>query len=397
MTGLVAVVGLILTVLGATSAAALVTASRNSLAGAVSRRLRGASESLGWLERVDRDLAAASVTTSLGIIVVGAAFPAAFAGITLLRLAGILLVVAIPVVVLSGYVLPRWLTHTRAERIAEMVRPVLRPWGAALSAVLPIRKPARPAEVRALMREASAAGFAPDQELLMVGGVMSFAQRLVRDVMTPRTDLVAVPEDATFENIVRTFTESGYSRIPVYRDTLDEIIGMLHAFDLFRLAPGDPLPVRPVALAPASRTCGDLLVDMQRERRHLAVVLDEFGGTLGIATLEDLLEEMVGEIYDEFDPEVAAAPAPPPGILETDGSALVTDVEERFGVRLPAGHAGTIGGRLVELAGRIPQGGERLVVHGLEFDVVRASQTRVDRLVIRPEAPPPISLSGAPA
>ena len=113
---------------------------------------------------------------------------------------------------------------------------------------------------------------------------------------------------------------SGYSRIPVFRETLDDIVGMLHAFDLFKLQPGDPLPIRPVAVTPASRSCGDLLLDMQRERRHLAVVLDEFGGTLGIATLEDLLEELVGEIFDEHDEEVRAAPGGAGAVFETDGN-----------------------------------------------------------------------------
>ena len=137
---------------------------------------------------------------------------------------------------------------------------------------------------------------------------MAFSVRPVREVMTPRTDIVAIDENAALEDIRMVFAQSGYSRIPVFRETLDDIIGMLHAFDLFRLQPGDPLPVRPVAVTPASRSCGDLLLDMQRERRHLAVVLDEFGGTLGIATLEDLLEELVGEIFDEHDDEVRAAP-----------------------------------------------------------------------------------------
>jgi CBS domain containing-hemolysin-like protein len=138
--------------------------------------------------------------------------------------------------------------------------------------------------------------------------------------MTPRTDLVAVEEHADLADIQLVFAQSGYSRIPVYRGTLDDIVGMLHAFDLFKLRPGDPLPVRPVAVTPASRACGDLLLDMQRERRHLAVVLDEFGGTLGIATLEDLLEELVGEIFDEHDDEVRAAPAGGPTLFETDGN-----------------------------------------------------------------------------
>ena len=145
---------------------------------------------------------------------------------------------------------------------------------------------------------------------MMVAGVMTFSDRPVREVMTPRTDIVAISEDADLADIRLTFAQSGYTRIPVFRGTLDDIVGMLHAFDLFKLTPGAPLPVRPVTLAPSSRHCGDLLLDMQRERRHLAVILDEFGGTLGLATFEDLLEELVGEIFDEHDEETQPPPGP---------------------------------------------------------------------------------------
>jgi CBS domain containing-hemolysin-like protein len=161
---------------------------------------------------------------------------------------------------------------------------------------------------------------------------------------------------------------------------------------LFRLAPGDPLPVRPVALTPGSRTCGDLLLDMQRERRHLAVVLDEFGGAQGIATLEDLLEELVGEIYDEHDDEVRSSAAAGPALFETDGNIPPQAIEERFGVSLPGGRSTTLAGLLAEWAGRIPNAGERFRVAGLEFDVLQASPTRIERLLIRSGATSPVTL-----
>ena len=231
-----------------------------------------------------------------------------------------------------------------------------------------------------------------DDELMMVGGVMAFTTRPVREVMTPRTEIVAIEENAPLEEIRMVFAGSGYSRIPVIRGTLDDIIGMLHAFDLFKLVPGDPLPVRPVAMTPASRNCGDLLLDMQRERRHLAIVLDEFGGTLGIATLEDLLEELVGEIFDEHDEEVREALPPLPALFETDGNVSKEAIEERFNVSLPSGRSSTIGGLLVEWAGRIPNAGERFFVTGLEFDVLDASPTRIERLLIRSAATSAVQL-----
>jgi CBS domain containing-hemolysin-like protein len=374
--------GFLLTLFGASAAAALITSSRNLLADAVARRLRGATESLSWLAPLERDLTAASATTTLGIAVLGAVFPAMIAGATLLEFGVLLVLGAMPVIVFSAYLLPRWLTRARAARVAERLRPLLEPWSKLLGALLPARTTQEEVEITSLWGEGSESGAEPDDELARVGGVLTFAQRPIREVMTPRTDLVSIPEEASVDEVRQAFVQSGYTRIPVYRGTLDEIVGMVHAFDLFRLSSGDPMPVRPVAVAPASRNSGDVLLDMQRERRHLAVVLDEYGGTLGIVTLEDLLEAMVGEIVDEDEP-VPALRGAGPDLLEASGSLPVADVEERFGVGLPEGKSGTIGGRLVELAGRIPAPGERFLIRGLELDVLDASPTRVDRVLVR--------------
>src|ERR1041384_2556115 len=310
--------GVLVAAFGATSGAALITVSRAELTRIVGRRLRGAAPSLSWLGEVDAQLTAGSGTR---------------------RLVVVLALVGVPLVLLAAYLVPRWLTLPRAQGVAGWVVPVLRPWARVLSLVLPARVASRPTDLRSIWREGAAVGLRADDELFLVGGVMAFSVRPVREVMTPRTDIVAIDEHAALDDIRLVFAQSGYSRIPVFRGTLDDIIGMLHAFDLFRLKPGDPLPVRPVALTPASRSCGDLLLDMQRERRHLAIVLDEFGGTLGIATLEDLLEELVGEIFDEHDDEVRAAPAGEPTIFETDGNVSPEALLDRLGREVSAPRA----------------------------------------------------------
>ena len=392
MIWVVVATGLLIAAFGATAGASLITVSRAELTRAVGRRLRGGTPSLGWLARVDADLTSASATTSLGVLIVGAALPALLAGSTRLLVA-LLALVGVPLVLLAAYLVPRWLTLPRAQGVAEWVMPVLRPWSRVLGLLLPARAAKRPTDLRAIWREGAAVGLRADDELVMVGGVMAFSVRPVREVMTPRTDIVAIDEDAALEDIRMVFAQSGYSRIPVYRGTLDEIVGMLHAFDLFKLRSGDPLPVRPVAVTPASRTCGDLLLDMQRERRHLAVVLDEFGGTLGIATLEDLLEELVGEIFDEHDEEVRSEPPGGPPVFETDGNLPPEALEERFGVALPRGRSTTVAGLVVEWAGRIPNPGERFLVRGLEVDVIEASPTRIERLIVRSADTPALTLS----
>ena len=384
--------GIALTVFGATSGAALITVSRAELARAIGRRLRGATASLAGLAQIDAYLTAASATTSLGVLLLCAAVPGLLAGSTAPRLLVAIVLLAVPLVLFAAYLVPRWLTQPRAEGVADRVIPILRPWSRALGLLLPARTATRPTDLRSIWREGAAVGVEEDDELMMVGGVMAFSARPVREVMTPRTEIVAIEENAPLEEIRMVFAGSGYSRIPVIRGTLDDIIGMLHAFDLFKLKPGDPLPVRPVAMTPASRSCGDLLLDMQRERRHLAVVLDEFGGTLGIATLEDLLEELVGEIFDEHDEEVRPSPAAVPALFETDGNVSIQAIEERFEVSLPQGRSTTVGGLLVEWAGRIPNAGERFFVGGLEFDVLQASPNRIERLLIRSGATTAVQL-----
>ena len=387
-------IGIVLAVFGAVAGTALVSLSRLELTRAVAGQLRGGAGSLSWLAEMEQYLGVTTTLTALGVIVIGAAIPGFLGGFTLAAIALLVMLVVIPFVLLGGYLIPRWLVRPRAEALRSVVIPVLRPLQRAVGLVLPARTVPGAGELRAVWREGAAAGFAADDELIMVGGVITFTERPVRELMTPRTDIVAVSEDDALEHIAAVFAQSGYTRLPVYRGTLDEIVGMLHAFDLFKLRPEDRLPVRPVANAPAGRTCGDLLLDMQRERRHLAVVLDEFGGTLGIVTLEDLLEELVGKIFDEVD-VVGSNQGSGGGamLFEADGALPVSAIEEHFELSLPSSRTSTAGGLLAELAGRIPLAGERFLIRDLEFEVLQASPTRIERVLIRRGPPPPVVLA----
>jgi len=177
---------------------------------------------------------------------------------------------------------------------------------------------------------------------------------------------------------------SGYTRIPLYRDSLDEIVGMVHAFDLIKAGPAGALRVQPVSALPGSRRCADALLDLKRERRHLAVVLDEFGGTAGIVTMEDLLEELVGEIFDEMDEPAADPSSVSRRLLVADAAHPLAEVAEHFGVTLsPPPKVETAGGYVAWAAGRIPQPGDRVVHGGLEWDVIEGTSARVGRVVIR--------------
>lgn len=385
MTWLLLLAGLALAFVASAGAAALVTTARVALAEAIARRLRGTRESLAWLATTERQVVATTAASSFGVGLVGAAIPGVFSSASVLGLAAMIFLVGVPATLLGGYLLPRWLTVPRAERVVERLHPLLTGWTALLGVVLPSRSADPSDDVRTLAREGSASGVG-GEELVMVGGVMTFAGRPVREVMTPRTEVVAIPQDAGYSDAEVVFAESGYTRLPMYGATLDEIVGMVHAFDLFKYQPGDPLPLRPVSFAPALRSAGDVLLDMQRERQHFAVVVDEFGGTAGIVTLEDLLEALVGEIADE-DAAAPAAPIPAGDLIELDGSAAPQAVAEHFGVDLPVTAAASFGGLLAELAGRIPHAGERFTLRGLEVDVVQASPTRIERVLVRRGSP----------
>ncbi len=389
MTVALLLLGATLTILGATFEVSLLSVTRIRLADMVSLRLRGGEEPLTWPSTVSQDLMAASTLTTVGVVVIGGALPGLATGVPVWQVLLGLFLLAVPITLVSSYFLPRWLSHARAEHAIALIGPMIKPWSTLLRLVFPRGKVED--DLRSLTREGAIGLPEDDAEMAMVGGAITFAERPVREVMTPRTDVVAVEEGTSVTQIAAVFAESGYSRIPVYRETLDQIVGMLHAFDLFSLREGDALEVRPVTLTPGSRACADLLLDMQRERRHLAVVLDEFGGTLGIVTLEDLLTALVGEIQDEGS-EASPEPRAEILLLESDGSQEVSDVEERLGVTFTPGHATTIGGRLAEWLGRIPVTGERLVVGEIEFDILRASPARVERVVIRRRAPIPVVL-----
>lgn len=391
MKWLIFAVGLALAVFGSAGVAALVTDARSALAEAVSRRLRGSGESLGWIAETERMVVAGIAISSFGIALAGATLPGLFHRMTVPQFGLMLLFLAVPVMLLGGHLLPRWLTLPRATRAAAMLKGPLGAARAILGVVLPGGSGVQ-GDVSALARQGTATGLDHGDELVMVGGVMTFAERPVREVMTPRTDLVAVAQDATLVEVLAAFTESGYTRLPVYRETLDEIVGMVHAFDLFKLSPGDPVPLRPVAFAPESRASADLLLDMQRGRRHFAVVVDEFGGTAGIVTLEDLLEALVGQISDEDEPGTPPPSGTRPFFLEINGTTSVTEVADHFGVTLSLGEAVTFAGLVAERAGRIPVPGERFRLGPFEVDVIDGSPSRVGRMLVRIDPSPPVAL-----
>lgn len=384
MSGLVVVLALLFAAVGATSAVAVVAASRLELTRWVARRLAGAEAASTLLARPGDIVSVANGMVALGVVVAGAAAPWALrdAGITVTL--AVELGLGLPALLLVVYFLPRAIGRRWPETLVRVLVPRLRHAARYVGWIVRGRAATERADLSALFRDSTSAGLAREDELEIVTGVMAFAERTVREVMTPRTRIVAAREGSPISELIELVSTSGYTRIPIYRSSLDEIVGMVHAFDLIKAGAAGSVPVRPVAVVPATRHCADALLDLKRERRHLAVVTDEFGGTAGIVTMEDLLEELVGEIFDELDEPAAARPSGAPGVLVIDAGFPLSGVADHFGIELrPPPRVETAGGYLAWVAGRIPQPGERLVAGGLEWDVVEGTPAKLGRLVVR--------------
>ncbi|RHW18287.1 HlyC/CorC family transporter [Sphingomonas gilva] len=233
-------------------------------------------------------------------------------------------------------------------------------------------------------------------ERQMLKNLLHFGERDAGDVGVPRADIIAIPETASFAELVALFAECGHSRLPVYQDSLDTVIGMIHVKDVFaHMASGEPAPdsidsfVREPLYVPQSMGVLDLLAEMRTKRTHLAIVLDEYSGTEGVITIEDLVEEIVGDIEDEHDeaPEDLIVPLDGGGAWEADARAELEDVAELIDPRLAEAEEDidTIGGLAVVLAERVPEVGE-CIAHdsGWTIEIVAADDRRVERVRLHP-------------
>lgn len=238
------------------------------------------------------------------------------------------------------------------------------------------------------------------EERQMLQNILSFGELRTDDVMVPRADIVAADADTTLFDLIRLFADSAHSRMPLYRGELDNVIGMVHIKDLIPLWQNEGAfdikkIVREILFVPPAMPVLDLLLKMRQTRVHMACVVDEYGGTDGLLTIEDIVEEIVGEIHDEHDdeeePEIIEVSN---GVIEADARALVEALESRVGCDLlpedEDEEVDTLGGMIFHMAGRVPGAGE-VISHpcGLEFEIVDADPRRVKRLRVRATAEAP--------
>jgi len=251
-----------------------------------------------------------------------------------------------------------------------------------------------PEEIRMLVAQSRKTGRLDADDARLLEGVFEFSEKTAREVMTPRTEMVALPVDLTLEEAADQVAVAGRSRYPVYAESLDDIVGLVHSKDILaglRSAKGGTLRtvLRPAVFVPGTREVEDVLADMKRQKIHLAIVLDEFGGTAGLVTMEDLLEEIVGQIYDEYDRPTAELRAAPGGTVPVlSGATPVREVNEAYGLALDEKDYTTIGGYLFGALGRLPKVGDRVAVKGAVFEIVEMDGRRVGTLRLLQRAAP---------
>lgn len=244
----------------------------------------------------------------------------------------------------------------------------------------------RPEEIEMLLTQSYQHGLLREEPVEMIRGVFDLSETTAAEVMTPRTEMVAVPAGATVEEAADIVLDAGHSRVPVYEGSLDRIVGVVRARDVWRAQREGQESlaelVRPVPFVPDSKPIEGLLREMQEAQVHMAVVVDEFGGTAGIVTLEDLVEEIVGEIRDEHEevsPEIEETAA---GDILLDGTVAVSDLNARYGLNLPEEDYTTVAGYVMGILGRIARAGDEVGFAGGRLRVTAMDRRRIGRLAL---------------
>ncbi len=245
-----------------------------------------------------------------------------------------------------------------------------------------------PEELRMLVEQSQEVGVLEAQDANMLEGVFEFSEKNAREVMTPRTAIDALPIEATLDETLALVEESGRSRYPVYEDSIDNIVGLVLAKDLIPILRSPPPDfslrtiMRPVHVVPGTREVEEVLADFKRLKEHMAIVLDEYGGTAGLVTMEDLLEEIVGEILDEYDEPPPHAERESADMVVVPGSTNIGELNERYGLSVPEDGYTTIGGFIFGALGRLPVVGDRVTAGGAVFAVRDMNGRRIDSVAV---------------
>lgn len=251
-------------------------------------------------------------------------------------------------------------------------------------------------EILALAEEAAEASVIEQSERALIESIIDFGDTIVREIMVPRPDVVSIGADATVDEAVELSISTGRSRFPIYGDSSDDVVGMLYVRDAFeaeRTSGGDRRVLdvaRPVLFVPETKRVAELLTEMQARNTHIAVAVDEYGGNAGLVTLEDLLEELVGEIHDEFDEEAVEVEQLGDGEYLVNATLNVGDLNERLDMGLPEGTWDSVGGLVFGTLGRVPAPGDVVELDGVTITVDRVDGNRVGLVRVRREVRPAV-------
>lgn len=244
-------------------------------------------------------------------------------------------------------------------------------------------------DLQELIEESEEEGLINEEEGEMLTSIFEFGDTIVREIMVPRTDMVCCPTMATLPELLEAIHTSGHSRIPIYEGTNDRIVGVVYAKDLLRFwgRPATELAVGEVMrdpfFVPETKNIEELLQDFRTKRVHMAIAIDEYGGTSGLITIEDLLEEIVGDIQDEYDREEEWLLAEEDGAVVVDGRLNVEELEEYFDLEIPREKFDTVGGFLFDLLGHVPLAGEEIRAHGLQMTVIESDPRKIRKVRVR--------------
>ena len=343
----------------------------------------------------------------LGLVTAAATALLAMAiGASSFREVALVLVSVAAFIVIVELLLPLAIVARDPERVLEVLLPTfnpiaraLRPFSRWTAQVMSAKRPgtaATPDETaeeaneatKAYLNTAEQEGLIEGEERRLLQSIVDFGGTLVREVMTPRPDIVAIPETATVGDLRALFREQEYSRFPVFRESLDNIAGFVFVKDLVALNTADdsrPITtlLRPAVIVPESKRVPELLKQFQRQQTQIAIVVDEYGGTAGLVTIEDLLEEIVGEIRDEYDVESEPVVDEGGGRFVFHGKVDIDELTQRLGVQIEREGFETVGGFLMTHLGRVPAIGERVDIDGLTVEVLEVDRRRVHKVRIR--------------
>lgn len=249
-------------------------------------------------------------------------------------------------------------------------------------------------EIGVMVSESAKSGLLRDVEHRLLSGAVEFGDRDAASVMVPRTEMTAIPLDSSPAHIEQIVLDSGHTRLPVFSEDMDHILGFVHSKDILGIsdeARTKRIPrrlIRPLLVVPESRKLHPLLLDMRRERRHFALVIDEHGGTAGVVSLEDLLEELVGDILDEFDEAESGLETLEGGRYLVPGTVRLDEAQSQIGIDLPEGEYETIAGFLMDQLGRIPRRRDEVVYEEWSIRVVSMYRRRVEKVLIQKHGGP---------